>query len=430
MGDIHEGAFLGEKKLTKHFNLSHFKCKCGCNRYKYSDKLLAKLEAMFINYPVIKSFEITSSYRSGGGTSQHAYGKAVDIKWRDQNGQVIDARYIACGAKKIGFTGVAPLHNNDGTFTITHMDVRDTPWYFCEQDLTPPWGWFETYTAVPNFFTFYGLNETDVFKYLGGDGSIVPGGTVDNGLTTEIALPPSILQLHETSANFRIFFERSNLGTAFYKYKQVDSSDEVTSNVGQVDAETEYLDFELTDLVPGTEYKITVGVNNTDGSDTSTSPEITFSTLQSYPKITINSVFLTSAHDNTDFQLTFRVPTTIIQDWGHWHKKGLGTQRGFFINYFINGESKGQIKKISLNPNTDSYSLDFSLDSLLENEDTLQIGIQPYIVVAGKTIKDAFFQYFSNPLSLKIKDVSRDLYLRDTENLENTPIPLMIYSEL
>lgn len=105
-------------KITKNFDSSEFKCKCGCGKIKYNEKHVMRLQAMrnFFEKPII----ITSAYRcpthnkkiGGADGSFHLKGLATDIKIKG-----INSNMVADIAEKL-FDGVGRYD------TFTHVDSR------------------------------------------------------------------------------------------------------------------------------------------------------------------------------------------------------------------------------------------------------------------------------------------------------------------
>lgn len=110
----------GNIQLSKNLKLSHFRCKDGNPIVLIDPKLIDLLEKVFIEVGSTK-FNITSAFRTtthnrrvgGVPNSQHLYGKAVDITFRDVSPQRVDQAAKKCGA------GYA--YHKRG---FCHMDVR------------------------------------------------------------------------------------------------------------------------------------------------------------------------------------------------------------------------------------------------------------------------------------------------------------------
>ena len=110
---------LNNLQLSKNFRLNEFLCKEGKNEVLIADGLIDMLQSFrdYLQKPII----ITSAYRSpeynrkigGSPTSQHLYGRAVDIKVPG-----ILPMDVGNAAAEIGFKGIG-VYN-----TFTHVDIR------------------------------------------------------------------------------------------------------------------------------------------------------------------------------------------------------------------------------------------------------------------------------------------------------------------
>lgn len=77
--------------MIKYFKQSQFACKCGCTQNKISPVLVQLLDTARSTSGI--PFIITSGYRcpkhnknvGGVNDSQHIYGNAADIAWKDYN---------------------------------------------------------------------------------------------------------------------------------------------------------------------------------------------------------------------------------------------------------------------------------------------------------------------------------------------------------
>lgn len=115
----------GGYKVTPHFHLDEFRCKCGCGRVRVIRRLPVRLEVLRrlrkkngkLYFP--KGIRVVSGYRcpthnrkvGGASGSQHLLGRAVDIP------NVIDYRDV----RRAGvFTGIGVSKNGNAV----HVDVR------------------------------------------------------------------------------------------------------------------------------------------------------------------------------------------------------------------------------------------------------------------------------------------------------------------
>ena len=119
-------------KLTAHFAVNEFQCKCGkCHDFQLDTDLVDKLEKLFTALDCSK-IVISSGFRcvkhdktvGGSGTGQHTLGKAADICCIGQNGKTIVSYLVCIAAQEVGFTGIARINDS-----YTHVDVRSGRWY-------------------------------------------------------------------------------------------------------------------------------------------------------------------------------------------------------------------------------------------------------------------------------------------------------------
>ena len=111
-------------KLSKHFDSSEFRCKCGCNLFIRNDTLVQQLErlrAVFIG----KSIHINSGIRcveynksiGGASRSQHLLGTAADITVKGIPPKEVADMLIV----------MYPSSHGIGRYrTFTHFDVRES----------------------------------------------------------------------------------------------------------------------------------------------------------------------------------------------------------------------------------------------------------------------------------------------------------------
>ena len=122
-------------KLSHHFAVNEFQCKCGKGHdFKLDTDLVDKLEKLFAAIDCSK-IVISSGFRcpdhdkspavGGTGTGQHTLGKAADFCCYGQDGKPIVTYKVCCAAQDIGFTGIARINDS-----YTHCDVRSGgKWY-------------------------------------------------------------------------------------------------------------------------------------------------------------------------------------------------------------------------------------------------------------------------------------------------------------
>ena len=119
-------------KLSEHFDISEFTCKCSKHCAAAPDKeLINKLEKLF-SILNARDIIITSGYRcsehsiSVGGTVNDAHTRniAADIIVHDATGKQLTSEVIAAGAERAGFSGIGII-----SATAVHVDVRNSSNY-------------------------------------------------------------------------------------------------------------------------------------------------------------------------------------------------------------------------------------------------------------------------------------------------------------
>lgn len=116
--------------LSEHFDISEFRCKCGCGKGSPSKLLLTRLEKLH-KLMGAKSIIVNSGYRcpaysvrvGGSATDAHTRNLAADIVVKKQDGSLYKAEDIAEAAERIGFGGIGLMNN------ACHVDTRDSETY-------------------------------------------------------------------------------------------------------------------------------------------------------------------------------------------------------------------------------------------------------------------------------------------------------------
>lgn len=116
--------------LSKHFDSSEFRCKCGCGKGAPSNLLISRLEKLHTLLGA-KAIIINSGYRcseysvrvGGSATDAHTRNIAADIVVKKQDGTIYKAEEIAEAAERIGFGGIGLMNN------ACHLDTRDSETY-------------------------------------------------------------------------------------------------------------------------------------------------------------------------------------------------------------------------------------------------------------------------------------------------------------
>lgn len=120
-------------KLSQHFAVNEFQCKCGKGHdFQLDTDLVEKLEQLFDKLGC-SSIVISSGFRckdhdisvGGSGNGQHTLGKAADFCCFDADKKPIVTYKVCCAAQDIGFRGIARIND-----AWTHCDVRSSgKWY-------------------------------------------------------------------------------------------------------------------------------------------------------------------------------------------------------------------------------------------------------------------------------------------------------------
>ncbi|MEW6233834.1 MAG: D-Ala-D-Ala carboxypeptidase family metallohydrolase [Candidatus Omnitrophota bacterium] len=113
---------MANKKLSEHFTLEEFACRCGCGEADADPRLIASLEAL--REAVHAPIHINSGRRcekqnkkvGGSPNSQHLTGKAADIWMENVTPQEIARQAAEIEAFRKGGIGVYP--------SFVHLDVR------------------------------------------------------------------------------------------------------------------------------------------------------------------------------------------------------------------------------------------------------------------------------------------------------------------
>lgn len=149
-------------KLSSHFSISEFRCKCGKKHDTIlSTELTVKLELLYAALNCSKII-VNSGYRcanhdkavGGNGYGQHTKGTAADIKCYDKSGKIINTKMVACRAQDIGFRGIG---NIDKSYTAIHVDVRGGGKWYGDEAVKGG-----TANSVTNdYYTYYGISGPD-----------------------------------------------------------------------------------------------------------------------------------------------------------------------------------------------------------------------------------------------------------------------------
>lgn len=173
-------------KITDHFRVSEFRCKCGGNHDTQLDiELVNKLEKLHRALNCSKII-VNSGYRcpthdrnvGGNGAGKHTTGQAADIVCYDKDGRIISSKIICCAAQESGFGGIA---NIDNTYTATHVDTRTSnKWYGNEAVAGGT-----ASSVCSDFYKHFGLSHKDVYGVRTLDISVTVDGVTYSGTLKE-----------------------------------------------------------------------------------------------------------------------------------------------------------------------------------------------------------------------------------------------------
>lgn len=147
-------------QLTSHYKVSEWKCKCGkVHSIKIADTLPPLLEKLMSKIGAVRG-DLSSGYRcpthdkkvGGSGSGPHTQGYACDIKFTDQNGKIIDSKYVALALEDLGHNyGIG--YKCGGNKNYTHIDVKPRKWYGDESKSTSK-------SCCSSFYTYFGVAKT------------------------------------------------------------------------------------------------------------------------------------------------------------------------------------------------------------------------------------------------------------------------------
>lgn len=146
-------------QLTKHFNCQQFRCKCKTKHdflvdtdlVNYLEKLYIALNASYAR--ISSGFRCPDHDRAvgGKGTGKHTQGYAADITFANQNGDIINTKWVSCVAQDLGFRGIANINKE---YTYIHLDMRPTgKWY--GNEITG------NNTVTDDFYKYYGISREE-----------------------------------------------------------------------------------------------------------------------------------------------------------------------------------------------------------------------------------------------------------------------------
>lgn len=150
-------------QLSKNFNVSEFRCKCGkVHNTKISNELIAMLQRMT---DTVKADYVTisSGYRcsthdrnvGGSGFGPHCDGYAVDCQFI-KNGKPISTKLLSCIAQDMGFMGIANITSD---YSWIHLDMKGRVYKGNEV--------INYNTQTTNFYSYYGVTKSQISELTG-----------------------------------------------------------------------------------------------------------------------------------------------------------------------------------------------------------------------------------------------------------------------
>lgn len=124
-------------QLSKHFNSSEFKCKCGCGRIMIDTNLIDTLEKLFVALKLSK-INVISGFRcakhdkkvGGAGKGSHVEGYAADVVCYYKNGTKVPSSIVALTLERMGHFGGIGVNcggQPDANGNI-HIDTKPRNW--------------------------------------------------------------------------------------------------------------------------------------------------------------------------------------------------------------------------------------------------------------------------------------------------------------
>lgn len=146
-------------QLTKHFNVSEFRCKCGRFHPTVLDTNLVETLEKLIGVLGADKCIVSSGYRceahdravGGSGKGQHTTGKAADVCFYKE-GKPISSKTVSCKAQDMGVPGIA---NITAAYTWIHLDVRSSGTYKGDENPDLNGGRPNYNTVTNDFYRYY-----------------------------------------------------------------------------------------------------------------------------------------------------------------------------------------------------------------------------------------------------------------------------------
>ncbi len=160
--------FNDNTKISNHFNVSEFKCKCGkCHDILIDDNLIILLERVMIKLNA-SICNIYSGFRciihdinvGGNGFGPHTKGYAVDCYFKDKDGMRIPSKNVCLALEDLGHLGgigyrCGGCSNESGN---THIDTLSRKWYGNE-------ALSMNKSCCNSFYDYFGIKKEQSINY-------------------------------------------------------------------------------------------------------------------------------------------------------------------------------------------------------------------------------------------------------------------------
>jgi hypothetical protein len=176
-------AYNDTSKVSQHFAVSEFRCKCGKpHNIKISEENVNMLEKLYTKIKANKGV-ISSGYRcpthdravGGSGYGPHCDGYAVDIIFYDKNNKPINTKLISCVAQDLGFNGIANITYN---YDYIHLDMKGRIYKGNEIG-----GNYNTVTT--DFYKYYNITKEQIME-LTKDTTVISNNTSSTSNTDKV----------------------------------------------------------------------------------------------------------------------------------------------------------------------------------------------------------------------------------------------------
>lgn len=157
-------SYNDKTQLSKNFNISEFKCKCGRNHNILNSTELVNMLQKITDLVGADYVTISSGYRcayhdrnvGGSGNGPHTGGFAADCCFV-KNGEAISTKLLSCVAQDMGFMGIANITSD---YHWIHLDMKGRVYKGNEI--------VSNNTVTTDFYAYYGITKDKVLELTGG----------------------------------------------------------------------------------------------------------------------------------------------------------------------------------------------------------------------------------------------------------------------